>query len=564
MFSWRLTEICFSGGDIITLEPGSVLRLIGPNSGGKSTALLDIHQAVANPGQARKAVASVTAHTEGTGDDLRVWMGQNYAIRRRGGGEFFVTTGGEIAVASVENQVGSDPLLSPLNPFLVHRLDTESRLGITRYANSINLLEEVPQQYIHVLQGDRELERSISDEVREAFGVALVINWGAGRQVGFHVGDTPPVNSDVDRVSPEYLNEVAKLPRLEQDGDGVRSFFGALLAARCGAHPLLLLDEPEAFLHPPQTRRLAAALSRSAQENRRQVVIATHSADVIRGLMQGPADVAVCRIEREGEFNHASVLPPERISEMWSKPLLRSAAAMEGVFHRGVVVCEGDADATFYELILARLEEKGRIQHPDLYFVHGGGKGQLATLAASYGALGTRTAVIGDFDLLRNQSEFAAVVASLEMDFDSMRSQYISVTNAIDPTPVIGADEFSRRAKEVITQVERGKEFTPEHRRELQGLLADASDWSKAKRHGVSELRGGTRKALDGLMDICKSAGLFLVPVGELEAWWPSGPTEKSEWFPAASREFACDPSAFSQATDFVLEVSEWLTGSRD
>jgi hypothetical protein len=72
---------------------------------------------------------------------------------------------------------------------------------------------------------------------------------------------------DRDRVSESYLRDLAEVPLLHQSGDGIRSFAGTLVAATCGAHPLLLIDEPEAFLHPPQARRLSRAIARSTAES---------------------------------------------------------------------------------------------------------------------------------------------------------------------------------------------------------------------------------------------------------------------------------------------------------
>jgi len=45
---------------------------------------------------------------------------------------------------------------------------------------------------------------------------------------------------------------------------------------------ITLLDEPEAFLHPPQMRRLSETLS---SEVKGQLIVATHSSDILRGFL---------------------------------------------------------------------------------------------------------------------------------------------------------------------------------------------------------------------------------------------------------------------------------------
>jgi hypothetical protein len=81
--------------------------------------------------------------------------------------------------------------------------------------------------------------------------------------------------------------------------------------------------------------------------------MATHSLDVLQGVLDAPdAEVTVIRLRREDTVNHASVLPPQRVAELWTDPLIRFSNALDGVFHRGVVVCESDGDARFYDAAL--------------------------------------------------------------------------------------------------------------------------------------------------------------------------------------------------------------------
>ena len=138
--------------------------------------------------------------------------------------------------------------------------------------------------------------------------------------------------------------EPRRLPRLETLGDGIRSFVAAVIAAHVGHHPILLIDEPEAFLHPPQAFRLGQVLSRLINEQGRQEILATHSADFIRGALSGSNNVAICRIERIDNSNHAGLLNPEDVRKLWSSPLLRSSQAIGGLFSEGAVVCEADGD----------------------------------------------------------------------------------------------------------------------------------------------------------------------------------------------------------------------------
>ena len=567
VFRWGINSISFSAGQEISLEFGSVLILIGPNNSGKSRALRDIETFFTAPGSPRAVVPVVTTAREGTADLFQRWLEERYPTRAVQGRSHFHTKGGNLPADSVGNVWGSDDTLRGAHAFLIHRLDTEGRLTITNRTRSIELLNEPPHAYIHVLQTDEDLTLRASGEVKSAFGVDLVIDWGGGPQVGFYVGEEPQrgAGAERDRVSEAYLKELNRLPRLDLEGDGIRSFAGALLAALCGAHPVLMIDEPEAFLHPPQARRLAAALARTAAAHGRQVIIATHSADVLRGAMEESQQVSVCRITREttpdADANKASLLAADKIAELWSRPLLRSSAALDGLFHEGVVVCEGDADSRFYEAILWRMEVQERIDRAaDLYFVHGGGKGQLAALARAYRSLNTRTAVVADLDLLRKKDDIADVVSALGATFSETEGLYNSVHSALSSSaPVTPLKDFLSRASGILDTCRKSGELSTENRRELYGLLEETADWSEAKRYGTGKLRGGARRDADELLGRWADIGLFLVPVGELECWWPKGPPNKREWFLPAIKRISEDQSSHAEATEFMAGICRWF-----
>ena len=566
MFRWRINAITFSGGQEIPLEVDSVFILIGPNNSGKSRALSEIQQALANPGAAGAVISAASSVREGEQEDLTLWLQDNYPSRLAPGGALqFLTKGGEVQASQIEGIWQQGDALPALQAFLVHRLGTEERLVIARRARAIDPYQTQPQAYIHMLQVNDNLRRRVSQEVRNAFGTDIVINWGAGPQVGFHVGQEPYRDADRDRVSEPYLAELNRLPQLDVEGDGIRSFVGALLAGLCGAHPVLLIDEPEAFLHPPQARRLAAALARTAVSQRRQVILVTHSADVLIGALEGAQRVSVCRLTRdtreETDVNDASVLPSAQLKELWSRPLLRSSAALNGLFHEGVVVCEGDADCRFYEAILRRMESQGRLDRSaDLYFVHGGGKGQLVALARAYRGLNTRTAVVADLDLLRKKDDISSVTSALGADFAEIEGLYNSVASTLsDAPPVTSPKDFLSQVQAILSDAEkRNVPPSGEERRQIQELLDNVASWSQAKRTGVTKLRGGASKDATELLNRLTAIGLFLVPVGELECWWREGPTVKNEWAMYAIRK-AEEADSLPEATNFMAGVCRWF-----
>lgn len=571
MFRWRIRSITFSGGETVELGEGAVLLLIGPNNSGKSRALRDIRDAVFSARQEGVVVQTTDIQREGSAEEFAAWLDRYYPKRRRrDGNQFYFTKDQALSVDRVERAFNQGPTMAGAQHFLLHMLGTEDRLALTKRVQSIDVYADQPQAYIHELQTNDALMREVSEIVRASFGVGLIINWTAGPQVGFHVGDEPRRTIDEDRVSDVYQRAVNELPQLDNEGDGIRSFVGTLLAARCGAHPVLLIDEPEAFLHPPQARRLAAAIAQSSPEPGRQIIIATHSAEVVRGALESADNVAVCRLRRTSDsagndVNHASILASEQVTELWSRPVLRSSSAWDGLFHRGVVVCESDSDCRFYEAALTRLERAGRLsQSPDLYFVHGGGKGQLTTLAGAYVSLNTPCAIVADLDLLNDSRLLGDLVKLKGGEWTQLESDYNTTCSAIaDLPPTRSADQFTDEVSRLLQNVSGDGPVDSVVRREMRSLIDQAADWSEAKRVGVAKLAGGARRAADALLNALGALGIFLVPVGELERWWPQGPAgDKARWFIEALERMEVDDPVMNDATSYVERIVSWFETS--
>lgn len=552
---YSIDNLEFSSGDKIELESGSLTILIGPNSAGKSTALREIQACL--KGQAGvHVVKSASITKEGTKEDFEKWLAKNYPSRiNAAGNKVYVTKGQEIQEAQIER---SWTHINQSFHFFCSHLDTKSRLQIASTKGAIVPFEQTPSEFIHILQTNTELAREISNEIKASFNNDIIVNWGGAGQVWFNVGEEP---EGENKVSSDYLRELNKLPKLDNDGDGIQSFTGCLLAVKCGAHSVLLIDEPEAFLHPPQARRLGRILAESAKKLKRQIIIATHSSEIIQGALSSKGKVSVCRVTRDKTINNASIFNSRQLKNLWSKPLLQSSGAIDGIFHKGVVICEADADCRFYESLLRKKEENGDFSKPaDLYFIHGGGKGELSTLAKSYKALNVKCSAIADFDLLRNKREFKKLFEILGGDFAEIESKYNSSISALDDLKrILKIEDFVIQARELIDKIETTNKISGANKKAISNLLAESSDWSIAKKFGLRKLKGGAHKDCVKLLEECKTKGLFIIPYGELESFWLAGPAEKSEWILEALKELSKDLSKFGDASSFMGEIYNHL-----
>jgi energy-coupling factor transporter ATP-binding protein EcfA2 len=578
-FTFRIEKLTFNDGLVLPLAPGTTLIITGPNNSGKSITLREIQQHLQragpfgpNPQLPFYVVTDVAFQCSGTPHQLAEWLRLRYpAFKQAPGIEFFQTAplphgaGGHPGAGIGPEQPGftlTAQSVAGMSHVLMLRLDTQSRLSIASATQSARYITN-PTTYIHFLQRDEVLAERVSALVRSAFNRPLLINFGGGQQVWFHVGEEPPRQRDADRVSVQYLKALELQPRLDNEGDGIRSFVGSVLAAEVGIHPVMLIDEPEAFLHPPQARRLGSILAESAAGGSRQIILATHSSDVIQGAMDASPNVIVCRMVRDGNRNRVSLLGKSELQDLWARPLLRSSVAINGLFHSGVVVCEGDSDCRFYEALALRTEKESSLPL-DLYFVHGGGKGAIATLAETYKALDVPTAVIADLDLLRRREEFLKLYGTLRGDPSKIEILYNRTASALnDRKPIVLASEFAGSARSVLNRVEMAGRITPGDRKELQELLDSATDWSEVKRYGISRLTGAELTAGKELLMKCREVGLFVVPAGVLECWWREGPTNKPEWIAKAIPRISESPEVFREASEFLADVFAYLGGRR-
>lgn len=570
---YYFSEFSFSGGETLQVEPAQLLILVGPNNCGKSRALREIELAWRNaPVSGLRVITSASAIYSHDWDEFDTWVRENYSVKDDAGRFRYSSI-------SVDVHFGSSPRTADwtvhgqFQKFVISRLSTESRLEATKAPTRVDPFSDRPQHFVHRMQMDANLMERMQREVREAFGLDLELDYNSGTNIPLVVGELPEMEKGWDRVHPDYARAIREQTRpLEMVGDGVRSYIATIGAVLSESQPVLLIDEPEAFLHPPQARRLGKLLGGLASERKRQIIVATHSSDIVQGALSSSGRIAVCRLEREGlrpgaSVNHAYQLDPDRLRSLWEKPLLRSSHTIDGIFHRGVVVCESDSDARFYEALLTRLEEWGKLLEPaDVHFVHGGGKAELGTLARSYRELHVPVAVIADFDLLRNEGDVRRLVEALGGDFAGFARDYKIASSALAGLGAIRTEEEAlKTVEQLVTDIrnrvpnESGHRLTGADRRAIKDTLTETQEWGEAKRYGLRRLRGEQRQAGERLLNRLKELGLFIVPSGELESWDETLPAGRKEVWILEALEKTSDPKSFPAAALFVERVAAHL-----
>jgi energy-coupling factor transporter ATP-binding protein EcfA2 len=562
-------SITFSDDTTITLKYDDVVIIVGSNNCGKTETLRAITSKISVHASTSVVVKEIVAQLDGTTDDIVNWL-TTTAQRIESNvpaDPSFEFLGSTVRQSQVQHIWQSGRGLNVLAGFFCRFLTAGDRLHAATTPNSLAFTRQGPQHPIHSLYRDDALEASLSHQFRIAFGSDLIVHRNAGNRVPLHVGLRPKPKAGQDRVSLEYVLEVEKLPELDSQGDGMRSFTAILLYTAVGRYTVLLIDEPEAFLHPPQARHLGRVLlgtgpsgvGASPHVATRQLFVATHSGDVLRGALDTESPrVRVIRLRRHGNVNHARELDNAAINKVWSDPLLRYSNILDGLFHEKVVAAEGDGDCRFFAAIMDAVSgsKSGSSPRRDIMFTHCGGKDRLPLVIRSLRSLDVPVAVVVDFDVLREQQPLRNIVESVGGDWNSVDADWRLVKSAVDAKkPELDTEEVKKDMEEILGKAS-GAIFPDSAKREIQAVLRRSSPWSTAKAGGLSFIPSGQpTQACSRLFDALETMGVFIVPVGELEKFCRSVGNHGPAWVAEVlKKDLALDPE-LEDARKFVAKI---------
>jgi hypothetical protein len=500
--------------------------LVGPNSSGKSKTLTEIWNWAQGGGLPGVVVRRIEAEwpTEAEAKQLLapylieagVPPGNMQIIAPSAG-----AGGGSETISEIEFRQAHSPAVEG-NP----QLDSTRRRTTIRYFTAywsgrdrfglasdqqLTDLQTKPQTHLNVLFRDDPLRAEVRKLVHEAFGLHFVLDPTNPGQVRMRLSTSPPNDPKLERsLDDAAIAYHAQTIPLSEQSDGVQSYVGLVAALVSVPMRLILIDEPEAFLHPPLARRLGAAVADIAHQRGATVFAATHSPAFLRGCVESAADTSIVRLtyERQANQGTARVLTTSELRPLLAEPLLRSSRALEGLFHRAVVVTESDADRAFYDEVNRRLVAVDR-GLPDAQFINAQNWQTEARIVGPLRRLGVPAAAIVDIDAFwEPKSAWAALYRAVGL----------------------------RDGCEVRTRLETTQ----------AALCRMESERQACKKRGIAGYPSQRREDLRVLVAELAEFGIFAVPVGELEHWLPGvGVTakRKHEWIVEMLTKLGSNPA---------------------
>jgi predicted ATPase len=540
MYNYKLIKLAFNDGT--SFEPGKLTVIVGPNNSGKSRALKDIALLATNPVQPVVVVKAI----QWTMPQSLQALYESYSV------EPYQTEGGSWSFHDIDYLLGdarnvgfgtgdwrsthesrvwngdAEFFANIYGHNMFAFLTTESRLSLVIESESPASPKQAAKLLHIVYAKGRPLEDKIKKLVDDAFKRDIVLDYTALRRLLFRVGD----NFGAIPVDPrEALPILTRCEKLDDQGDGIRSFVGIVVALLATNRSLVLVDEPEAFLHPPQAFRIGEFLADQSNEGR-QVVIATHSADVLRGIVSKTKQVSILRLDRTGNKNYFRVLDPARVELLVSDPLLSSARVLDGLFYSGAVVVEAESDGRFYHAV-----SKRRRSDADLHFVNADNKQTVPRITSMYREMGVRCAGIVDFDVLNERAEFEKQLEAMALD-EVENKEALNIREKI--AEVVKEEPPERKIEYIRSEMahllsDTSATQSKSHNSDAEALMAqnkllrqienkcrELSDWTKPwktfKEKGQTALPQEIQGEFDRLWQICAANGLFINPCGELES----------------------------------------------
>ena len=554
-----VSKLVFNNGESIDVKQDDIVLFVGPNNAGKSQSLKDIYAlsesgtpcTVISSAEFGKYSGSVTALLKRV--SVKVDSGSQTRYQFLNGFMYVDLNTDEWYINQYPNHQGFRDLF-------VANLDTEKRLSTCTPPNTITR-NAVKQHPIHYAAFDSDYRKWLSTNFKKAFGVEITPNILNGATIPLCIGQ--PVKLDTVEYDDEqsrqeaYAEVLDTYPQVQNQGDGIKSFTGILLYLMLNYYCTFLIDEPESFLHPPQARIMGQIIGESLSDHQ-QAFISTHSEDIIKGLMETcPERLKIIRITRDGNTNFFSVLDNEKFNEVWGDPLLKHSNIMSSLFHKTVVLCESDADCQMYSIIENHIKQK-QGKYSEALFIHCGGKHRMAKVITALKSLNVDVRVVPDIDAMNDEGVFKGIVEACGMEWSNISKDYrIIVSNLHSTKEVINRSS----ARTIILQILDNRSDTNLSKSEIDQIkntVETVSKWDNIKKMGIPAIPAGDATSAFRCLDAAlKSAGIHLVPVGELECFIKEAGGHGPAWVNNVLEEFPdLDNAVYSKITEFVAGLN--------
>lgn len=450
-----------------------------------------------------------------------------------------------------ETEEDIDFVLGNISKFKVSHLDASSRLELVKTTSSFNPDTENPQNIIQNLYIQEENETLLKLAFIEAFKMDIMLDYSGLKDFCLRVAKMFPQIPEDPRKAYKITKDYNKI---DNQGDGFRSFVGIILSILFSKDRIVLLDEPEAFLHPAQARFLGKWIADNSNRLNGQLIIATHNANFLNGVLSSDKEVDIYRLNRNDDITTFNLIPPDATEKLAKSPMLSSQRILESIFHKGVVVCEADADRSVYQTVAT-----AAFNNQEVLFVHSHNKQTLKDVATLLIEAKIPVVVVSDIDLLNGEYDFKNLIEALtgkEIDTRllDIRNKIALSVNEISEEQVLSG--LKNNLKELLEQLEKKEHSFDGAKGAINRIKGEITKWKAPKDLGINGFPKDIQNDVKDLIIELKEYNIFIVPVGELEGWMDVGTKKKNKWIIKALNEIMKN-NASNPLKVFVNELIE-------
>jgi hypothetical protein len=521
----------------IDLPDSVVVFVVGPNNGGKSTFLNEI--------QARVGRVTATKWIEklewdlGSRDDYISFVSKHFRQGAKENQLRDARTGNAVARHDIEEFYHEQRTGHP--SFLVRLLNAQNRIQLADRTQAPNVIEQTELHPYHHFFFSEGAEADFSAKIKDAFGYDFRINRTGVEVVGY-LGNAP----NGARLSTSYEAAVVNdMQPIHSFGDGIRSYTGILLNSVADARPVTIMDEPEAFLHPPQARRLGREMALAATDKKQQLFIATHSSDFIQGALSAKgANTIFLFLDHTNKDRPLFSVDAKVVNAFSKQPFLAHTSALDALFYEQAIVCEGEADIMFFKWALegtvagARLEES--------FWLSAYGKAAIPAIMSDLTKLGVRVSCIFDLDVLLSPEILCKICPLVGVEFAVYDKLLREVAARIKVPPA--ADALQRIEGVVASLNEADDE--PSRVAAIRSIKKSAESLGKSwvlKSAGLAALpKGELYASTVAFIEVMRDAGVLILEEGEIENYVPEVGGHGQAWVRSALDKGQISPSVRS------------------
>jgi len=211
---------------------------------------------------------------------------------------------------------------------------------------------------------------------------------------------------------------------------------------------------------------------------------------------------------------------------------------MSSLFHKSVVLCEGDSDCKIYSIVENNIKQS-QDKYSETLFIHCGGKQRMHRIVIALRALNIDIKLIPDIDIMNNETIFRNIIEAFGMEWTTIKEDYdIIVSNIHSSKETINRNDAKAQIN-AIFENSQDPNLSKNELSQIHKIISTTSKWQAIKTGGVSMIPSGEStaafKRLDQKMRDC---GIYMVPVGEVEKFVKEIGGHGAEWVNKVLEEY--------------------------